>query len=96
MDWIGQNAGTIIISLILLVAVVAAVRKLWKDKKQKGGSCGCGCGSCSSCGMCHTQKKQTGSCRLRVCSFFVREQFVFLKRPIFVYENSKCTFFGKF
>ena len=57
MDWIGQNAGTIIISLILLAAVVAAIRKLWKDKKQKGSSCGCGCGSCSSCGMCHMQKK---------------------------------------
>ena len=57
MDWIVQNAGTIIISLVLLAAVAAAVRKIWKDKKQKGSSCGCGCGSCSSCGMCHMQKK---------------------------------------
>ncbi|MBR3402030.1 MAG: FeoB-associated Cys-rich membrane protein [Parasporobacterium sp.] len=57
MDWIVQNAGTIIISLVLLAGVAAAIRKLWKDKKQKGSSCGCGCGSCSSCGMCHMQKK---------------------------------------
>jgi len=58
MEWIAENIGTIIISLILLAVIAAVVRKLWKDKKQKKSSCGCSCGSCSSCGMCQPHKSK--------------------------------------
>ena len=42
----------VVIGLVLVAAVVAAVGKVVRDKKQgKVGSCGCGC-NCSSCNGC--------------------------------------------
>lgn len=45
--------GTWIIGGIVLLAVAAAIIKIYKDKKNHKSSCGCstgkGCGGCSGC-----------------------------------------------
>ncbi len=53
--WFSQNAGTIVISLVLLAAVGLIVRSLLKDKKQGKSSCGNNCAHCSMHGSCHAK-----------------------------------------
>ncbi|MBP3720475.1 MAG: FeoB-associated Cys-rich membrane protein [Clostridia bacterium] len=50
-----NNAGTIIVSLMLIGMVTAILIKLRKDKKQGKSTCGCSCGSCPMAGTCHKQ-----------------------------------------
>ena len=47
------NIGTIVIALILIAAVVFAVRSIVMQKKKGRCSCGCDCGSCAMSGSCH-------------------------------------------
>ena len=54
--WIAQNLGTILISAVLLVIVIAIVRYLIRQKKQGKSSCGAGCAHCSNAGCCHHQQ----------------------------------------
>jgi hypothetical protein len=57
-SWLQNNAGTIVIGL-LVVAVVAGL--LWKqirDKKQGKSSCGCGCEGCALRDKCHPKTDQ--------------------------------------
>ena len=51
--WITQNLGTILISAVLLVIVIAIVRYLIRQKKQGRSSCGCYCAHCAMHGECH-------------------------------------------
>ena len=44
IKWIGENAATIIISALLLMLFILAIRNI--ISKRKKGGCGCGCGSC--------------------------------------------------
>ncbi len=45
--------GTWIIGGIVLLAIIGAASKIYKDKKNNSSSCGCsskkGCGGCSGC-----------------------------------------------
>ena len=50
-----NNAGTIIVLLLLIGMVTAILIKLRKDKKQGKSTCGCSCGSCPMAGTCHKQ-----------------------------------------
>ncbi|MBR0514517.1 MAG: FeoB-associated Cys-rich membrane protein [Clostridia bacterium] len=52
-QWIGNNAGTVLISLILIGLVAAIIIRLRKDRKQGKSVCGCNCGSCPMAGSCH-------------------------------------------
>ncbi|MBR5179341.1 MAG: FeoB-associated Cys-rich membrane protein [Lachnospiraceae bacterium] len=55
MFLVNLNAGTIGVSIILILIVGLVVYKMIKDKKSGKGSCSCG-GNCSCCGMagsCH-------------------------------------------
>ena len=52
---IADNAGTIVVSLLLAGIVTAVILRLRKDRKQGKSSCGCGCGSCPMAGTCHKQ-----------------------------------------
>lgn len=52
---IADNAGTIIVSLLLAGIVTAVILRLRKDRKQGKSPCGCGCGSCPMAGTCHKQ-----------------------------------------
>ena len=54
-QWIGENAGTIIVSVLLIALVARIVVRMCKDKKQGKSSCGCSCGSCPMAGSCHRQ-----------------------------------------
>ncbi len=53
--WIGENAGTIVGSIALIVLVAWIVIRMHKDRKQGKSSCGCNCGSCPMSGSCHRQ-----------------------------------------
>ena len=52
---IAENAGTIIVTLVLAGIVTAILIRLHKDKEQGKSSCGCSCGSCPMSGACHKQ-----------------------------------------
>ena len=52
-QWIGENAGTIIVSIVLIALVTGIVIRLRKDKKQGKSSCGGNCGCCPMGGACH-------------------------------------------
>lgn len=54
--WIAQNLGTILISAVLLVIVIAIVCYLIRQKKQGKSSCGAGCSHCANAGCCHHQQ----------------------------------------
>ena len=43
--WFAENAGTIVVSIILLLILSAAVMKIAKDRKK--GKHSCGCANCS-------------------------------------------------
>lgn len=53
LQFLENNAGTIVVGIILLLVVAIVIRKLYRDKKQGKSSCGCGCENCASAGMCH-------------------------------------------
>lgn len=53
LAWIGNNIGTILISLVLLAVVVAIVRSMRKKKQQS--SCGGGCSHCAMSNTCHPE-----------------------------------------
>lgn len=53
MDWIIENASTIIASLVLVLIMGLIIFKLVRDKKSGKTSCGCGCG----CG-CHSHEDE--------------------------------------
>ncbi len=50
---IRENAGTIVLSLLLLGAVAGIIVKLFRDKKKGKSSCGCNCGCCPMASSCH-------------------------------------------
>ena len=49
MNWISDNLGTILISLVLAAVVALIVRSLWKNRHQGCSSCGGSCASCPAC-----------------------------------------------
>lgn len=52
MAWLIENLSTIIVSLILLIAVLLAIRSMKRDKVNGKSSCG---GNCGGCGVdCHS------------------------------------------
>ncbi len=53
--WIAENAGTVIVSVLLIGLVTGIVVRLRKDKKQGKSSCGGNCGCCPMAGSCHKQ-----------------------------------------
>ncbi len=55
LNFIIQNAATIIISLILLVITLAIITSMIKKKKKGISSCGCDCDKCG--GSCSAEMK---------------------------------------
>ena len=60
LEFLTQNAGTILVAGVLVLVLSLAFLKIRKDKKN-GGGCGCGCSGCPSQGICskaeNTDKK---------------------------------------
>ena len=52
-QWIGENMGTIVVSIALIALVAGIVIRMRKDRKQGKSSCGCSCGSCPMSGASH-------------------------------------------
>ena len=57
LEFLSQNAGTILVAFVLGLIIAGAIIKMRKDKK-KGGCCG-GCAGCPSQGMCHSAQYNT-------------------------------------
>ena len=57
MNWLADNWGTLLVSLLLLLVVGAILYRLIRNKKKGKSVCGCGCGcaGCSMSGSCHPQ-----------------------------------------
>ena len=53
LNWIAENAGTIVVSLALIGIVILIVAQLRKDKKKGKCSCGGQCGCCPMAGSYH-------------------------------------------
>lgn len=53
VQWLTDNLGNILISLLLAAVVILAVHKIIKDKRQGKSSCGCNCSHCAMSGACH-------------------------------------------
>ena len=52
-SWIAYNAGTIVVSLLLIGLITLAVLRLRKDKRQGKSACGGNYGHCPMTGSCH-------------------------------------------
>ncbi|MDE7366687.1 MAG: FeoB-associated Cys-rich membrane protein [Lachnospiraceae bacterium] len=48
-----QHAGTILVSLLVVLCMILAVWKLIRDKKNGRSVCGNSCNSCPHSGTCH-------------------------------------------
>lgn len=53
LTFLAENAGTIIVLLILIAILSAIVVKFIRDKKNGKGLCSCGCAGCPSKDTCH-------------------------------------------
>ena len=56
MNWIQENAGSIIVIAILALVVFFVIRSMIK-RKREGKSCS-GCSACAARGTCHQFKEQ--------------------------------------
>ena len=56
LEWITLNAGTLLISLLLIGLVALIILQLRRDKKKGKSSCGANCGCCPMSGSCHKSK----------------------------------------
>lgn len=56
LQWITENAPTLVVGAVVLAIVAAIAVKLIKDAKNHNSSCGCGCKGCPNSGMCHGGK----------------------------------------
>lgn len=52
MRWITENAGTILVSLLLLAAIGGIVRYLIREKRKGRSACGSSCACCPMHGAC--------------------------------------------
>ena len=55
LQWIADNAGTILVALVLAGVVAAILVRLRRDRRQGKSSCGGNCGCCPMAGRCHRQ-----------------------------------------
>jgi len=61
VQWLADNLGNLIISLVLIAIVAGIIRGIIKDKRQGKSSCGCNCGHCAMAGTCHYKAGKNGS-----------------------------------
>ena len=57
LDFIVDNLGTILITVVLVTILAAIVVKLVRDKRKGKSSCGGSCAHCALGGSCHGDKR---------------------------------------
>ncbi len=50
--WLAENAGTVLISLVLLAVVATILASMRRSRRAGKPSCGCSCESCALHGKC--------------------------------------------
>lgn len=60
MDWLIQNASTIIAVAVLAAVVALVIFGMIKDRKQGKHSCGSSCSCCPMSGKCHSDPEENG------------------------------------
>ena len=58
MDFLRNYGASFAVAILLTFAVVAAVMKLIKDRKNGKGGCGCGCSGCAMYDKCHNVNRK--------------------------------------
>ena len=58
MQWLSENAGTLLISLGLIAMVIGIVHRLRADRRQGKSACGGNCGACAMHGCCHSANQE--------------------------------------
>ena len=53
LNFLSQNIGTIVVSVILALIVAFVIIRMIKNKKAGKSSCGCGCENCAMANECH-------------------------------------------
>lgn len=53
MHWLTENAGTILVSLLLLAIVAGIIHHLIRAKRKGKSACGNNCACCPMCDACH-------------------------------------------
>ena len=56
LSYISDNAGTIVVCLILVILVTLAARKIVADRRAGKHSCGGNCGGCPMSGQCERRQ----------------------------------------
>lgn len=59
LQWLMQNAATIIVSIVIAILTIAVIRKLIRDKREGKASCGCGCTNCAMQENCRERNKKS-------------------------------------
>ena len=57
-QWIGENAGTIVVTAAVIALAAGVIIRMRKDRKQGKSSCGANCGCCPMNGACHKAAKK--------------------------------------
>ena len=58
MDWIAENAATVLVGLAVLLMILGAILMTIRSKKKGKGSCGYGCESCPMHESCKKKEKK--------------------------------------
>ena len=58
LNWLAQNAGTILVLAILAAVVAAIIIGMVRSKRKGKSSCGCGCANCAMAKSCHQNHKK--------------------------------------
>lgn len=61
LNWLTQNAGTILVLAILAAVVAAIIIGMVRNKRKGKSSCGCGCANCAMAGSCHQNRQKKES-----------------------------------
>ncbi len=57
LEFTKEYMGTIVVSILLAVGIILAVRKMCRDKKAGKKTCGGNCAGCMNSSACHNSKK---------------------------------------
>ena len=60
LNWLAENAGTIVITMALVIIVFLVIRGMVRDRRAGKSSCGNACAHCPMSIACHRNKQAAG------------------------------------